>query len=58
MAVVINEFEVVPAPVSSVGSSSGGDAASQSSQSPQQTAHELEKIFRRQQERQTRIRAY
>lgn len=58
MAVVINEFEVVPAPSPSGNASSGGDNSGQSGSSQALTVHELEKLYRRQQERLARVRAY
>ena len=59
MAVVINEFEVVPASPTPQGSNASSENNSgQGGQSGPLTVHELAKLMRRQQERLARIRAY
>ena len=54
MAVVVNDFEVVaePAPGSDAPAEEGAQA-----QSPGPTPHELELVYRRQEERAARVRA-
>ncbi len=59
MAVVINEFEVVPAPpTSQTGNPPGSDNGGQAGQAGALTAHDLARLMRRQQERLARLRAY
>ena len=58
MAVVINEFEVVPAPQPETTAQAGGTAALAQGQIPPLRPHELEEMVRRQMERAARVWAH
>ena len=58
MAVVINEFEVVPAPQPDTAAPAAGTAAPVQGQHPPLRPHEVEEMLRRLRERASRVWAH